>query len=250
MPQRLAKTISNAGICSRRKAELLINSGAVKLNGNVITHCATNCDKNSQIEVSGKLIDIINKPRLWIYYKPIGFITANSDPRGRKCIFDSLHDLPRVISIGRLDLNSEGLLLLTNNGDFARKMELPINQFERVYKVRAYGGYEKLMSWYLKQTKGVKSIIIKDTLYKINLIQLINIGKKNTWFKVVLKEGKNREIRKIFSHFNLQINRLIRIKYGKFQLGHLKPGEYEEVLPFTVDHDITKSASTNLILPI
>ena len=137
--QRLAKAISNSGVCSRREAEKLILAGEVKLDGIRVISPAINVNIENIIEVSGKIININPIPRLWIYYKPLGLITTHKDNHGRETVFENLPNLPRVISVGRLDLNSEGLLLLTNNGDLARRFELPSSKLERVYKVRAYG---------------------------------------------------------------------------------------------------------------
>ena len=221
--ERLAKAISKAGICSRRQAELLINSGEVKVNGIVINSPATNVDKSSHIEVSGKPINPNQQPRLWTYYKPAGLITTHKDTHGRETVFDNLLNLPRVISIGRLDIMSEGLLLLTNDGSLARSFELPANKIERVYKVRAYGllNFTNLKSAEL----GIK---IDQIVYNPKSIKLIKEGRTNSWFEVTLTEGKNREIRRIFNHFGLVVNRLIRVSYGAFNLGDLKPGEHKE----------------------
>ncbi len=219
--QRLAKAISNAGVCSRRDAELLIIHNQVKVNGVIINSPATFVDKTSIVEVSSKPINQQQIPRLWIYYKPIGVITTHKDTNGRATVFDSF-DMPRVISIGRLDLNSEGLLLLTNNGDLARRFELPSSKLERVYKVRAHGNPISLLMNY-------KNIEIDKVRYNPKLIKLIHSGKTNYWFKIVLTEGKNREIRKIFKYFNLSVNRLIRISYGDFLLGNLQPNQSKEL---------------------
>jgi len=221
--QRLAKLISNAGVCSRRDAEKLILEGQVKVDGVTITSPAINVDVSSQIEVSGSLISQSLKPRLWLYYKPVGLITTHKDPLSRKTVFEQLTDLPRVISIGRLDLNSEGLLLLTNNGDLARQFELPSNKLKRVYHVRAYGNPDILLK------SDYKNLEIDGIFYNPQSIKLLRKNKTNSWFEVVLFEGKNREIRKIFEHFNLQVNRLIRTQYGNFTLDNLKPNEYKEV---------------------
>ncbi|WP_341756748.1 MULTISPECIES: pseudouridine synthase [unclassified Candidatus Tisiphia] len=250
--QRLAKAISNAGICSRRDAELLIKNSEVKVNGVVIDSPATLVDNTSLIEVSGKVINQQQTPRLWTYYKPVGLITSHKDNYGRKTVFESLasnqngsqadmysnelakgkggsavqkartQGIPRVISIGRLDINSEGLLLLTNNGDLARKFELPSSKLERVYKVRAHGNPNLLL-------KNYQNIEIDQIRYDPKSIKLTKSGKTNCWFEVILTEGKNREIRKIFEHFGLSVNRLIRISYGGFLLDDLQPNQYKEL---------------------
>ncbi|WP_341789317.1 pseudouridine synthase [Rickettsia endosymbiont of Polydrusus tereticollis] len=221
--QRLAKAISNAGICSRRDAEGLIIAGKVKVDGSVALSPAINVNDDNQIEVSGKLINRQQPTRLWIYYKPVGLITTHKDPFARKTVFEELVNLPRVISVGRLDLNSEGLLLLTNNGDLARQFELPTNKIKRVYKVRAYGNPKSLLN------SNYRNIKINGIYYNPESIKLIQEGTTNSWFEVVLTEGKNREIRKIFEYFSLKVNRLIRTGYGEYVLGDLKAGEYTEV---------------------
>lgn len=221
--QRLAKLISNAGICSRRDAEKLILDGQVKVNGIIVTSPATNVNIDNQIEVSGSLITSSQKSRLWIYYKPVGLITTHKDPLSRKTVFEQLTGLPRVISIGRLDLNSEGLLLLTNNGDLARQFELPSSKLKRVYHVRAYGNPDLLLK------SNYKNLEIDGIFYNPQSIKLIKKSSSNAWFEVILFEGKNREIRRIFEHFGLKVNKLIRIEYGDFKLDNLKPNEYREV---------------------
>jgi len=223
LTQRIAKIISNAGICSRRDAETLIISGKVKIDGVTIISPATLVTKENKIEVSGQLIQQNHAPRLWLYHKPVGLITTHKDTHSRATIFENLpKDLPRVISIGRLDLNSEGLLLLTNNGDLARSFELPSSNIERVYKVRAYGDPKSLL-------KNYENITIDGMHYNPHSIILTQTNGNNSWFEVILTEGKNREIRKIFDYFHLAVNRLIRIKYGEFILGDLKPNQCEEV---------------------
>lgn len=218
--QRLAKFLSNAGVCSRRDAELLIQDRKVVVNGIIVDSPVTMVGEDDTIEVSGKVI-IAERPRLWRYYKPAGLITTHKDTHGRETVFSSLAGLPRVISVGRLDLNSEGLLLLTNNGDLSRKFELPENKIERTYKVRAYGNPNLIRNY--------KNIKIDEIYYNPKSIKLIRSGGHNSWFEVVLTEGKNREIRKIFEHFGLTVNRLIRVKYGDFLLGDLQPNCYKEV---------------------
>ncbi|MEY4463065.1 MAG: hypothetical protein RLZZ81_36 [Pseudomonadota bacterium] len=221
--QRLAKVISNAGVCSRRDAEKLIIEGQVKVDGITILSPAINVDISNQIEVSGTLINQSQKPRLWIYYKPVGLITTHKDPLSRKTVFEDLTGLPRVISIGRLDLNSEGLLLLTNNGDLARQFELPSSRLKRVYHVRAYGNPDILLK------SDYKNLEIDGIFYNPESIKLLKQNKTNAWFEVVLFEGKNREIRRIFEYFGLKVNKLIRVQYGSFTISNLKPGDYKEI---------------------
>ncbi|HJD62570.1 MAG TPA: rRNA pseudouridine synthase [Rickettsia endosymbiont of Degeeriella rufa] len=221
--QRLAKLISNAGVCSRRDAEKLILDGQVKVDGVIVISPATNVDIDNQIEVSGSLITSSQKSRLWIYYKPVGLITTHKDPLSRKTVFEQLTWLPRVISIGRLDLNSEGLLLLTNNGALARQFELPSSKLKRVYNVRAYGNPDLLLK------SNYKNLEIDGIFYNPQSIKLLRKNSTNSWLEVILFEGKNREIRRIFEHFGLKVNKLIRTEYGDFKLDNLKPNEYREV---------------------
>lgn len=220
--QRLAKVISNAGLCSRRDAEVLIKNNQVKVDGVIVNSPAIKVSHISTIEVSGRVITQEKLIRLWRYYKPVGLITTHKDTHGRATVFANLQGLPRVISIGRLDLNSEGLLLLTNNGDLARQLELPDTKMERIYKVRAYGNPSILL-------KNYQNITIEQVRYYVKSIELVKSSNSNSWFEVVLTEGKNREIRRIFEYFGLQVNRLIRIQYGDFVLGNLQPNEYQEI---------------------
>ncbi|WP_375326324.1 pseudouridine synthase [Candidatus Tisiphia endosymbiont of Nemotelus uliginosus] len=220
--QRLAKVISNAGICSRRDAEDLIRDNQVKVDGMIITSPAIKVTNISIIEVSGRVIHQTPLARLWRYYKPVGLVTTHKDTHDRNTVFANLPGLPRVISIGRLDLNSEGLLLLTNNGGLARQFELPSTKMERIYKVRAYGRPALLLQNY-------QNITIDQVKYYVKSIKLVKTSSANSWFEVALTEGKNREIRRIFEYFGLKVNRLIRVQYGDFVLGNLQPNEYQEV---------------------
>jgi 23S rRNA pseudouridine2605 synthase len=227
-PIRIAKFIAQSGFCSRRKAEEFIELQLVKVNGEIVTNPATHVTDADLIKIDGKLLKkVASQARLWLYHKPTGLITSHKDTHGRATVFETLpKDLPRVVSVGRLDLNSEGLLLLTNSGKLARYFELPENAIERVYKVRAYGDFD------LKAIKEIeKGVVIDSVQYQPAKIELTKTG-PNSWFEVILSEGKNREIRKIFSHFNLEVNRLLRIKYGFFALNDLKPGEVKEI-PYT-----------------
>ena len=225
-PQRIAKFIAASGLCSRRDAEKLIGEARVKISGKTIASPAINVT-DEIVEVDGKIISDISETQLYIYNKPVGLIVTNRDEKGRKTIFDDLNnsypDLPRLISVGRLDLNSEGLLLLTNNGELARELELPSNNYERVYRVRVFGELPNF-------TPLLDGITIDGVRYGKVEVEVESDGKgKNSWLRVVLHEGKNREIRRIMNHFGLQVNRLIRISYGKYELGDLKPGEIREV---------------------
>ncbi len=222
---KVSKLIADAGICSRRKAELLIKEGKVKLNNKILTNIPERASLKDSIKVSNKKIKFIKKTRLWKYHKPTGKLTTNYDPLGRKTIFDELpKTLPRVISIGRLDFNSEGLLLLTNSGNFARYLELPKNSFSREYKVKIKGeiNVEKLKN--LK--KGIK---IKNVKYKKIKTTILDKKKNYFWIKMKLTEGKNREIRKIINFFGWNVLVLQRISYGPILLDKLKKNEVEEI---------------------
>ena len=220
--ERIAKFIASAGICSRREAEKLILAGQVKIDGQIISTPAINVSSANKIEVNGRIISKNEKERLWLYYKPAGLVTTHKDPENRPTVFNHLLNLPRVISIGRLDINSEGLLLLTNSGRLANEMMLPKNNLERVYLVRAHG---RALIPFMEN----KTVTSKGIRYTIKLLKLIKKGRTNSWYEIVLTEGKNREVRNIFSHFGLKVNKLIRTRYGAYELGDLKAGEWKEV---------------------
>ena len=229
--QRIAKIIANSGYCSRRDAERLIEDGLVKVNGQVIDNPATLITDQS-IKINNKLINPKQNPKIWIFHKPKNTIVYNNDPQNRKTIFEILpENLPRVITIGRLDINTEGLLLLTNNGDISRHIELPKTAWSRVYRVRVFGKIN--MDELQKLEKGIRIDGIKYGSIKI---ELEKEGSFNSWLKVTLKEGKNREIKKVLEHFGLQVNRLIRISFGPFHLGNLAVGQIK-----TVDNKVLKS---------
>jgi 23S rRNA pseudouridine2605 synthase len=223
--ERLAKRIARAGLCSRREAESWIEAGRVKVNGRKITSPALNVTAKDAVVVDGKLVQESEVTRLWLYHKPAGLLTTHKDPKGRKTVFDALpKTMPRVISIGRLDLNSEGLLLLTNDGALARKMELPSTGWIRRYRVRAYGGITPSM------LEGMKKGVEVDGVQYGSVEAVLDTQKgNNSWLTVALTEGKNREIRKIFEHYGCKVSRLMRISYGPFQLGGLGRGEVKEV---------------------
>lgn len=222
--QRIAKVIANSGYCSRRQAERLILDGVVKVNGQIIDSPATLITDHS-IKIYDKLINPPQKPKIWVFHKPKNTIVSNDDPQNRTTIFEILpKNLPRVITIGRLDINTEGLLLLTNKGNIARYIELPKNAWSRVYRVRVFGKIN--MEALSKLTKGIKIDGIKYGAIKI---ELEKEGNFNSWLKVTLKEGKNREIKKVLEYFGLQVNRLIRISFGPFHLGNLPVGHVRAV---------------------
>lgn len=222
---RLNKRISSSGFCSRRKAEEYIFSGRVKVNGEVIVLPATSVSEKDKIEIDNQELNKAPKPRLWIYYKPVGLITSHRDMWGRSTIFDNLpKGMPNVISVGRLDLNSEGLLLLTNSGNLARFFELPKNKLQRRYEVRAFGKPD------MKQLASLaQGIEIDGFNYGKILVKFLQGTGMNSWFEVTIFEGKNREIRKVFDFCRLKVNRLIRVGFGPYELGDLQIGEVKEV---------------------
>jgi len=222
--ERIAKIIAAAGVCSRRDAEKMILAGRVKVDGVVITSPALNITAQT-ITIDDAPLNATTPPRLFRYYKPLGLVTTHKDEQGRKTVFESLPaDMPRVVSIGRLDLNSEGLLLLTTSGELARKFELPSSNYERVYRVRIYGRAD------LKPLQTLKDGIEIDGMrYSGIKVEVEKQGATNAWLRMTLHEGKNREIRRVLAAFGLEVNRLIRIKYGDYELGKLLPGEVAEV---------------------
>lgn len=225
--ERIAKVLSRAGIASRREAERLIELGEVKVNGKTITSPALNVTAKDKITVRGEPVGQPEPPRLWLYYKPEGLVTSASDEKGRDTVFDHLpEDMPRVMSIGRLDLNSEGLLLLTNDGELKRKLELPSTGWLRKYRVRVKGNPTEPEIEPLR-----KGITIDGERFQGMEVKIDRHQGANAWLTIGLREGKNREIRRAMSHIGLTVNRLIRTSYGPFRLNELKPGEVEEVRP-------------------
>lgn len=223
--ERIAKRIARAGVCSRREAERLIESGLVVVNGKKIDSPALNVNEKDIIIVDGKPLEEKEPTRLWIYHKPQGLVTTHSDPENRPTVFQNLpKDIGRVISIGRLDLNSEGLLLLTNDGELARLFELPRTGLERIYRARAFGSITQE-----KLNKLQDGIVVEGVKYGAIDAILERDETKNAWIRVALREGKNREIRKVLAALGLKVNRLIRLSYGDFELGNLERGEIYEV---------------------
>ena len=226
--ERVAKLLARAGLCSRRDAERWIAGGRVSLRGEVLTSPAVNVSDPAELTVDGKPLPEADRARLWRYHKPAGLVTTHRDEKGRTTVFDALpKELPRLISVGRLDLNSEGLLLLTNDGELARRLELPANGWLRRYKVRVHGAVDPARLEALE-----KGVTIDGASY--GSIQAVFEGEQrasNAWLTVSLREGRNREIRKVMAHLGLAVTRLIRLAYGPFQLGNLPRGALEEVPP-------------------
>ena len=225
--ERIAKRLARAGVCSRRDAERLIEDGRVKVDGKIITSPALNVTEAQIVQVDGKPIDAPEETRVWRYHKPAGVITTARDPQGRPTVFEKLPpEMPRVVSIGRLDFNTEGLLLLTNDGELARHMELPQNAWLRHYRVRVYGDINPARLATL--ANGVTISGIRYEPMKVDIEKEKAEG-HNQWLSVTIKEGKNREVRKIMEHLDLQVTRLIRVAFGPFPLGKLARGGIEEI---------------------
>jgi 23S rRNA pseudouridine2605 synthase len=222
---RIAKVMARAGIASRRDAERMILEGRVAVNGKAVSSPALDIQPGDQVTLDGKPIDAPQPARLWFYYKPLGLVTSNKDEKGRQTVFDTLpKDMPRVMSIGRLDLNSEGLLLLTNDGDLKRKLELPSTGWLRKYRVRVNGRPNDATFDPLR--RGVK---IEGEDFLPMEVSLDRQQGANAWLTVGLREGKNREIRRAMTEVGMIVNRLIRVSYGPFRLNTMKPGDVVEV---------------------
>jgi 23S rRNA pseudouridine2605 synthase len=223
--ERIAKWLARAGVASRRDAEKLLPESRVKLNNAVITHPATFVAPGDIVQVDGRVIDHPDRSRLWRYHKPDGLMTTHRDPQGRPTVFERLPDtMPRVVSVGRLDLNSEGLLLLTNDGALARQLELPSTGWLRRYRVRVHGEVNERALADL-----ARGLIVDGTRFGPIEAGLDSRKGSNAWLTISIHEGKNREIRRVMAHLGLATTRLIRIAYGPFQLGNLARGEVTEV---------------------
>jgi len=239
-PQRIAKVLARAGLCSRRDAERWIADGRVTLDGTVLTSPAITVTNASDIRVDGKPLPEADRARLWRYHKPAGLVTTHRDERGRATVFSALpKELPRLISIGRLDLNSEGLLLLTNDGVLARRLELPATGWVRRYKVRVHGEVDPARLAGLE--RGIK---VDSVAYGPIRARLERQQGSNAWITLSLQEGKNREVRRVLEHLGYPVTRLIRLAYGPFQLGHLPRGAVEEVPRKALDEQLGRANET------
>lgn len=223
--ERVAKIIARSGVCSRREAEKLIEQKRVTVNNETIETPATTVSLDDVIKIDGEKISKKEKTRVWLFHKTVDLVTTHKDEKGRTTVFDVLpSNMPRVISVGRLDINSEGLLLLTNDGELSRKLELPSNGWSRKYKVRVHG---RINQQELENLS--KGVTIDGVTYGSIKVEIETQKGANTWLLITLHEGKNREIRKVLNHLNLEVSRLIRVSYGPFQLGALKKNEVKEV---------------------
>ena len=242
-PERIAKTIARSGLCSRREAERWIINGQVKLNSKILTECGVNVTSKDVIEVNGKPLPNKVITKLWMYHKQRGYLVTNYDPEGRSTIFDQLKNKieTRFISVGRLDMDSEGLILLTNDGDLARKLELPATGWLRKYRVRVHGYVIP------KDLEPLKNGITIDGIRYGRIDAALDRQQgSNAWLTLSFREGKNREVRKVMNHLGYNVNRLIRISFGPFNLKNLPSGELEEVKNKVLKDQLGLSKPKNL----
>lgn len=231
---RIAKVLARHGIASRREAERIIEAGRVTVNGKEIESPALNVTEADRITIDGKPLVARDPARLWLYNKPSGLVTTTQDEKGRPTVFDALpKDLPRVMSVGRLDLNSEGLLLLTNDGDIKRRLELPSTGWLRKYRVRVHGAPKDEDFAPLRE-----GLTLDGERFRPMTVTLDRQQGRNAWLTIAIREGKNREIRRAMEAVTLPVNRLIRVSYGPFQLGNLKSGAVQEVRPKIVREQV------------
>ena len=239
-PERVAKLLARVGLCSRRDAERWIVAGRVSVDGQVLTTPAVTVTAANDVRVDGVPLPGSERARLWRYHKPAGLVTTHRDETGRPTVFNALpKELPRVISVGRLDLNSEGLLLLTNDGGLARRLELPATGWLRRYKVRVHGEVDPDRLAALE-----KGITIDGVAYGSIHASLERLQGSNAWIALALREGKNREVRRVLEHLGLPVTRLIRLSFGPFQLGNLARGDVAELPKKVLAEQLGKVGST------
>ena len=248
--QRIAKVIARAGVCSRRDAEAWIAAGRVTVNGKALASPAFNVTEDDDVRVDGKPLAAPERTRLFLFHKPRGLVTTARDPEGRRTVFSALPpNLPRVVAVGRLDINTEGLLLLTNDGGLARVLELPSTGWLRRYRVRAHGSIDQTALDRLAEGVSIDGVDYEGVEAKLDREQ-----GANAWLTLGLREGKNREIKKILEHLGLAVNRLIRISFGSFELGDLPEGEVMEVrtrvLREQLGVKLAKEANVNFDAPV
>src|SRR5271170_4505406 len=223
--ERIAKVIARAGLASRRAAEEWVVAGRVAVNGAVIRSPALNVTADDRISIDGEPLPARERTRLFLYYKPRGLMTSHADPQGRPTIFQRLaKGLPRLVSVGRLDFNTEGLILLTNDGALARALELPATGWLRRYRVRAHGSVTQRTLDELRTGITVDGIKYREIEAAVDRVQGANL-----WLTFAIREGKNREVRNVLGHLGLEVNRLIRVSFGPFELGELREGAVVEV---------------------
>jgi 23S rRNA pseudouridine2605 synthase len=228
--QRIVKILARAGVASRRDAERIVVAGRIAINGRVVTSPATLVGAHECVELDGKPITSTEPTRLWRYHKPSGLVTTARDPEGRATVFSTIpRSMPRVISVGRLDINTEGLLLLTNDGELARYLEHPAQAFERTYRVRVHGA---ITAQTLARLRG--GVTVAGVRYRPAAAELDRRQGSSSWITLTLREGKNKEIKRLLGHFGLAVTRLIRIRYGPFALGNLERGAIAEVPPIRI----------------
>ena len=242
--ERIAKVIARSGLCSRREAERLITNGKVKVNNKTLWECGVNVSSKDQIEVNDRPLATRVETKLWLYNKQRGYLVTNYDSEDRPTIFDQLKEKieTRLISVGRLDMDSEGLLLLTNDGDLARKLELPSTGWLRKYRVRVHGYVIKKDLELLKNGITIDGIRYGKIEAKLDKQQ-----GSNAWLTLGIREGKNREVRKIMNHLGYKVNRLIRISFGPFQIKNLSSGDIEEVKNKVLNDELSFSKHLNKI---
>lgn len=239
--ERIAKVIAHAGVASRRAAETLIAEKRVALNGRTVTTPATLVSPGDTVTVDGEALAAPAPMRLWLYHKAPGLLVTHKDPQGRPTIFDRLPEtLPRVITVGRLDFNSEGLLLLTTSGALARHLELPSTGWTRRYRVRVYGRVDAA-----RLAALADGVTVEGMQYGPITASLERQQGSNAWISIAIKEGKNREVRRVMEHLGYPVSRLIRVAYGAFQLGALSPGDLREI-PAKVLHEQLGDAAVRL----